>query len=707
MRADHAAAASLSGSRQTLTRLGVRITEPVDRSRDDLLFAPEAAALYDRSQLVTVAGFASSLIETHEDADLGWRLALNGLRTIQGPEAVATVGSTHVARLDTARRLRHRTANELATLFVCAGEEWLRQALPAALARLISVACDRAGLDPRAFDFDGSLPASLSLPVESVAVLLAIEDFARRLPDLRERRYRVQSARVRPDAEIEPLLAPDAVDQEWLSVAGEGAHALCRALGLEKERASFSTTLFEKEAASFRSAATLSATPKVSIIILTRLGPTHLPACLDSLAALDYPRDAVEVIVVDNASKDDPTASVERHYPGARLLRQLHNLGFCGGNNVGTRAARHEWLFFLNDDTRVEPQLLRAFFATAARRETSCVGATVVDWDGQRIDFAGGGMNFEGRGFQHGMGSDDLARWRRERPLLFANGAAVLIHRDAYAAAGGFPEEYFAYYEDVALGWALWILGNSVWLCPDAIVRHRHHGTSSTAATAARVRNCERNALYTLLTHADDTSLSDVLSASLILAATRTLLGTGLGGFRRDVLAINGDRRLSWRQRLRPFVLRGHMKAELLRRGAGREHGIAGSIRRVGAAGLVGTIRSMSHLVRWGGPPRTEADIDPQPQYAIGLESAATLVGAAEWCRNAHRVESLRIALQENRRRSDHEVISQFQENWLDVIPIEPSRQAEYEQTHREVIGHFDLGRFARVPRVPGVPEVP
>jgi len=118
---------------------------------------------------------------------------------------------------------------------------------------------------------------------------------------------------------------------------------------------------------------------------------------------------------------------IERHYPSARIIRNDRNLGFCGGNNVGVSAASHEWLFFLNDDTRVDPSLLRAAFETVARRQASSVAAFVLNWSGTHVDYAGGGVNFDGHGFQHGVGSSRLEDFARERPVAFANGAAMLV----------------------------------------------------------------------------------------------------------------------------------------------------------------------------------------------------------------------------------------------------------------------------------------
>jgi GT2 family glycosyltransferase len=429
----------------------------------------------------------------------------------------------------------------------------------------------------------------------------------------------------------------------------------------------------------------------VSVIVLTASGPRHLPDCLDSLAALDYPRDAVEVIVVDNGSAEDPRPAVARHYPSARVIRNDRNLGFCGGNNVGVSAASHEWLFFLNDDTRVDARLLREAFDTAARRQALSVAAFVLDWTGERVDFAGGGVNFDGHGFQHGVGSTRLEDFARERPVAFANGAAMLIRRDAYLASGGFPDPYFAYYEDVALGWALWLQGHQVWLCPRAIVYHRHHGTSAQSANAARRRNLERNASFTILTHGSNQALPDLLAAGLLLAAERVLLGAGLGGLVGDPLPLDTGRSpRADRPDLRLYV--AHLRAELVRRGARREHGVLGSLVRVGLRGLAGTSIS---LYRLGRPDRPAA-----PPIATRVDTpaewVANLAAVGEWCRRAGEMEPLRRALQESRQQTEHDFASGVAENWLNALPVEPARQAEYERVHSAVVAAFDLERFVR-----------
>ena len=60
---------------------------------------------------------------------------------------------------------------------------------------------------------------------------------------------------------------------------------------------------------------------------------------------------SIEVIVIDNASKDDEASIIENCYPAVKVIRSNKNLGFAGGNNLGIKAARGKYLFFINNDT--------------------------------------------------------------------------------------------------------------------------------------------------------------------------------------------------------------------------------------------------------------------------------------------------------------------------------------------------------------------
>ena len=101
--------------------------------------------------------------------------------------------------------------------------------------------------------------------------------------------------------------------------------------------------------------------PSFTIIVPTFDRPRQIAACLQALACLDYPRDRVEVIVVDDGSPEPPTAAIEKasHHIHVTLLRQ-DNAGPATARNTGAAQAAGEFLAFTDDDCAPDPQWLRA-----------------------------------------------------------------------------------------------------------------------------------------------------------------------------------------------------------------------------------------------------------------------------------------------------------------------------------------------------------
>src|SRR5678816_3949303 len=98
-------------------------------------------------------------------------------------------------------------------------------------------------------------------------------------------------------------------------------------------------------------------TPLISIITLNYNQADITCAFLESTRKLLYPN--YEILVCDMASDTDPTEQINKgKYPHIRVLRSKKNLGFAGGNNWGMRQANGEYLFIVNNDTEVTPDLL-------------------------------------------------------------------------------------------------------------------------------------------------------------------------------------------------------------------------------------------------------------------------------------------------------------------------------------------------------------
>jgi len=237
----------------------------------------------------------------------------------------------------------------------------------------------------------------------------------------------------------------------------------------------------------------LTELPSVSLIVLNWNGKHHLDSCLGSLSELDYPASKLEVILCDNGSVDGSVEFVKAKFAGVKVIALDRNYGFAEGNDRAAEEASGEWVGFLNNDMWVKPAWLKDMLAALEERpDAACIASKIVNWDGSALDFVGGGVNFMGQAFQldYGKAESPHDKFRR---LLFACGGAMLVRRELFLEVGGFDPDFFAFFEDVDLGWRLNVLGYDTWYTPRAIAYHRHHGTAkriqpSEAAGADRAQ---------------------------------------------------------------------------------------------------------------------------------------------------------------------------------------------------------------------------
>lgn len=104
---------------------------------------------------------------------------------------------------------------------------------------------------------------------------------------------------------------------------------------------------------------------KIFVIILSYNSVRYTRDCLDSVLRSTIP---VDVVVVENGSRDDSATVLQEYKDRIHYLPQKSNLGFSGGNNVGiSYAIDHDadYLFLLNMDTRVEEDTIEKLVKVA------------------------------------------------------------------------------------------------------------------------------------------------------------------------------------------------------------------------------------------------------------------------------------------------------------------------------------------------------
>lgn len=98
------------------------------------------------------------------------------------------------------------------------------------------------------------------------------------------------------------------------------------------------------------------------LVVLNWNGADHLERCLDALAALDWPAERLDLVVIDNASTDGSDSLVERH-GRVRLVRNDRNGGFVANNLALRDLDGVDYVGLVNADSFVEPGWLRALVA--------------------------------------------------------------------------------------------------------------------------------------------------------------------------------------------------------------------------------------------------------------------------------------------------------------------------------------------------------
>jgi GT2 family glycosyltransferase len=260
----------------------------------------------------------------------------------------------------------------------------------------------------------------------------------------------------------------------------------------------------------------------VSIVVVNWNGRHHLRELLPSLSILH----AAEILVVDNGSSDGSQQFVRSTFPSVRLLENPANCGFAHPSNRGAMSAKGRYVAFINNDAKAHPDWLQAAL-DGIGPDCPCVASRILDWTGDRIDYNGSSLQYLGYALQRDIGRLVKEVSSQDR-VLFPCGGAMLIDRQVFLDVGGFDEDYFAIFEDVDLGWRLWILGYEVGFAPDSIAFHKGHATLSRHAGEKMRYLMHRNALMTIAKNYEETNYRRVFPLALIMAIKRAVIFSGV-----------------------------------------------------------------------------------------------------------------------------------------------------------------------------------
>lgn len=274
---------------------------------------------------------------------------------------------------------------------------------------------------------------------------------------------------------------------------------------------------------------------------------SDLPRCIASLVAQDWP--TVELVLVDNASRDGSLAFARHAWPATRGPLRWHrnadNLGFAAACNQGMELSSGALVLWLNPDTASAPDLLRELVEGLDRHGAGIgVPRIELDDDPVHIDNTGQGIARDGLNWCRGRGRPGEAPDDPEGPVLLPSGACVLWRREVLERVGLLDPAFFAYGEDAELGLRAARQGFQTVYLPRARLRHRL-SASWGLFSLRKVWLVERNRWRIAVAHLPaDWLLLAPATATLRLALTagRGLAGQGVAaqvpGGRRELLPL-------------------------------------------------------------------------------------------------------------------------------------------------------------------------
>ncbi|OAB54940.1 glycosyl transferase family 2 [Leptolyngbya valderiana BDU 20041] len=241
-----------------------------------------------------------------------------------------------------------------------------------------------------------------------------------------------------------------------------------------------------------------NALPFCSFVVVNYNGLRHLRGCFEAVQASNYPSDRIEIIAVDNGSKDGSIEYINRTFPQVRTLVNSSN-NFAAALNLGVELSQGEYVAFLNNDARIHPDWLRHLVEYLEDHFRVGAAAGKIRFPDGRINSVGHRRLPDFYWEDIGFGEPDEGQFDKPMEVEGLCWAATLFRRECLDHVGPVDEEFVMYFEDVEYSKRCYEEGWPLHYVPYALVEHEVGGSS--AGTGLTAYFCNRNRFLYLAKH--------------------------------------------------------------------------------------------------------------------------------------------------------------------------------------------------------------
>lgn len=267
--------------------------------------------------------------------------------------------------------------------------------------------------------------------------------------------------------------------------------------------------------------------PQVSFITVCYNGFKDTCELIESLQTHVH-SVSYEIIVVDNASREDEATKIKELYSDIVTLRSESNLGFSGGNNLGIRVAKGAYIFLINNDTYVESDGFH--YLTERLESQKNIGAV-----SPKIRFAFPPQNIQFAGFTSlsaitirnemtGFGCPDDGTFDTPHTTPYLHGAALMVKREVIEKVGEMPEIFFLYYEEMDWCTQMTNAGYELWYEPRCTVFHKESQSTGQFSKLRTFYMTRNRLLYTRRNRKGAQRLLSILYQSTIAADRKSVV---------------------------------------------------------------------------------------------------------------------------------------------------------------------------------------